>query len=292
MLWAHKAEEGRVAFTLGEVFEDIPVVKVVDVGASPIDGTPIYEPLRASGGADVVGFEPASDQYARLLEMNLPRSTFLPDAIGDGQEGELKICRGPGMTSLLEPNQRVLSHFHWFDTYAEVVERQTLATRRLDDVPETADMDFLKVDVQGGEMAVFEGGLERLSHAVMVHTEVQFVPFYENQPLFADLDQLLRKAGFWFHRFEPIHSRVIKPLVVNNDIYASMSQQLWSDAVYVRPFVDFPSLEVSSLLKIAVLAHDLYGSYDLALLALLKIDEREETQRHARYLERLTEVLT
>jgi hypothetical protein len=49
---------------------------------------------------------------------------------------------------------------------------------------------------------------------------------------------------------------------------------------------------VSSLLKIAVLAHDLYGSYDLALLALLKIDEREETQRHARYLERLTEVLT
>ncbi len=279
-------------FSLREIFDDIPVVRVVDVGASPIDGTPIYEPLRQSGGADVVGFEPAKDQYERLIEMNIPRSTFLPDAIGDGSEGELKICRGPGMTSLLEPDQRVLSHFHWFDTYAEVVRREAMPTRRLDDVPEARGMDFLKVDVQGGEREVFQGGPERLAEAVMIHTEVQLVPFYVDQPLFAELDLLLREAGFWLHRFEPIQSRVFKPMVVNNDIYAGMSQQLWTDAVYVRPFVDFPTLDTSSLLKIAVLAHDLYGSYDLVVLAFQRLDEREGTQRHQRYLSCLLSALS
>jgi FkbM family methyltransferase len=281
-----------MTFRLSEIFKDIPRVRVVDVGASPIDGAPIYEPLREHGGAEVIGFEPSSDQYERLLQLETPHATFLPDAIGDGTPGELKICRGPGMTSMLEPDQRVLSHFHWFDTYAEVVSREPMETRRLDDVPETEGMDFLKVDVQGGEMGVFEGARDRLASAVMIHTEVQFVPFYENQPLFADLDKTLRDAGFWFHKFTPIHSRVFKPLVVNNDIYAGMSQQLWSDAVYVRPFVDFGELEAARLLKIAVLAHDLYQSYDLALLALQHLAAREGSERHIRYLERLSSVLT
>jgi hypothetical protein len=85
---------------------------------------------------------------------------------------------------------------------------------------------------------------------------------------------------------------VFKPLVVNNDLYAGMSQQLWSDAVYVRPFVDFGELEAARLLKIAVLAHDLYQSYDLALLALQHLAAREGSERHIRYLERLSSVLT
>ncbi len=281
-----------MAFALGEIFQDIPLIHVVDIGASPIDGEPIYEPLRASGGAYVVGFEPAREQYERLLEMALPNATFLPDAVGDGSAGELRICRGPGMTSMLEPARDVLSHFHWFDTYAEVVGREPMETRRLDDVPEAAGMDFLKIDVQGGELAVFEGAQERLSRALMIHTEVQFVHFYEDQPLFAELDQALRSAGFWFHKFAPIHSRVFKPLVVNNDIYAGMSQQLWTDAVYVRPFVEFSELAPAQLLKIAVLAHDLYESYDLALLALQHVAAKEGSERHLRYLERLSSVLT
>ena len=277
---------------MSDIFSDLPNVHVVDVGASPIDGAPIYEPLRERGAATVVGFEPAQDQYQRLLDMKISNATYLPDAIGDGTEGELKICRGPGMTSMLEPHKEVLSHFHWFDTYAEVVAREPMGTRRLDDVPETEGMDLLKVDVQGGELGVFRGAEQRLSGALMVHTEVQFVPFYEEQPLFAELDQLLRAAGFWFHRFTPIHSRVIKPLVVNNDIYAGMSQQLWSDAVYVRPFTDFHRLEPEQLMKIALLAHDLYQSYDLALLALQHLAAKEGSERHLRYLERLSSVLT
>ena len=149
-------------------------------------------------------------------------------------------------------------------------------------------MDFLKVDVQGGEFAVFEGGMERLSQASFVHTEVQFVPFYQDQALYAELDQKLRQAGFWFHRFDSTQSRVFKPLVIDNDVFGGLSQELWSDAVYVRRFVDFPELSIEQLFKIALFAHDIYGSFDLAALALNTIDKREGTSYQPRYFARLT----
>jgi hypothetical protein len=123
-------------FSLSDVFEDLPIVQVVDIGASPFDGEPIFDALRASGGAQVVGFEPSPEQDKKLLEMNTEHATFLPHAIGDGSEGELKICRSPGMTSMLEPDLEVLSHSHQLQEAAEVLDRQPMATHRLEDVPE------------------------------------------------------------------------------------------------------------------------------------------------------------
>ena len=73
--------------------------------------------------------------------------------------------------------------------------QENLPIRRLDDVPEIFGMVFLKVDFQRGELRVFEGARERLIAAVMVQVEVQFVPFYEEQSLFADLDQMLSGLG-------------------------------------------------------------------------------------------------
>ena len=134
---------------------------------------------------------------------------------------------------------------------------------------------------------MFRGGRARLDAAVMVHSEVQFVPFYKNQPLFAELDRELRDAGYWLHRFLPIQSRVIKPMALSDNMYAGLSQHLYGDAVWVKRFVDFPVLDTTALLKLAVFAHDLYGSYDLALLALKSIDEREKSKRHETYLKHL-----
>ena len=275
-------------FSVARVFSDIPPLKIVDVGASPIDGDPPYKPLHDAGLAHVVGFEPARDQYQALIDLDLPNTTFLPDAVGDGSDGTLNICAVPGMTSMFEPYRAVLEQFQGFGEWSRVVSREAMRTVRLDDVDATAGMDYLKVDVQGGELAVFKGGRERLESGVMVHTEVQFVPFYEDQPLFAELDQELRGAGYWLHRFLPIKSRVLKPMVVNQDPYAGMSQHLWGDAVFVKRFVDFPKLEPAALLKIALLAHDLYASYDLALLALKTLDEMEGSNRHDTYLTQLS----
>ncbi|MFT5197421.1 MAG: FkbM family methyltransferase [Planctomycetota bacterium] len=271
-------------FALSSIFEDLPELRLLDIGASPIDGDPPYKDIFDAGKADLVGFEPDPDQFQALLDLKLRRATFLPHALGRGGPGELKICALPGMTSLLEPDPAVLSSFHGFGEWGRVLRREPLETQRLDDIPEAAGSDYMKIDVQGGELAVFEGGGDVLQGMSVVHTEVQFVPFYREQPLFAELDQALRRAGFFFHRFLPIHSRVFKPMMINEDPYAGLSQELWSDAVYVRRFTDFANLPVSQLLKIATLLNDLYESVDLAALALKHADAKAGTRRQERYM--------
>lgn len=275
-------------FSLYELFEDAPSINVVDVGASPIDGEPPYQRLVDRGKALVIGFEPNPEQYESLRHRQSPYLKFLPYAIGDGHEAVLSICFAPGMTSLLEPDMEILNHFHGFGEWGKVVQRHRVLTRKLDEVKEVEAIDYLKLDVQGSELAVIDGASQHLKNTLVIHTEVQFIPFYTNQPLFAELDQALRNAGFYLHRFTPLVSRVFKPLMINGDIFAGLSQVLWSEAVYVKAFTRFAELSGEQLLKIAAICHDLYESCDLCALALGHIDRKDGTQRQSRYIGRLT----
>jgi FkbM family methyltransferase len=285
----HLAEDlARPRCSLYKVFRDLPAIKVIDVGASPIDGPPPYQRLFDAGRVNLVGFEPDPDQHRALVAHACANATFLPYAIGDGSAGTLHICKLPGMTSLLEPDMEILRHFHGFGRWGTVLRTMPVQTRRLDDIPEVDKADYIKLDLQGGELSVLRGASKVLEHVLVVHIEVQFVPFYKDQPLFAELDQALRQAGFFFHRFLEISSRVFFPLMISDKPKASLSQQLWSDAVYVKRFTDFARQDESSLLKIAAILNDLYGSIDLCALALQHADRRANTRRTERYCEALS----
>jgi protein O-GlcNAc transferase len=273
--------------SLYQLFDDVPRLKVIDVGASPIDGPPPYAALFEAGRVDLLGFEPDPQQHQALLALNRAHATYLPYAIGDGSAGTLHICKAPGMTSLLEPDMEILQHFHGFADWGTVQRKVPVETRRLDNIPEAAGADYLKLDLQGGELAVLRGAPRLLEDLLVIHVEVQFVPFYKDQPLFAELDQALRNAGFWFHRFFPVIGRVFRPVSIDGNPYAGLSQQLWSDAIYVKRFTDFGRQNVPSLLKLAAMLNDLYGSFDLCALALQHADRQGKTQRMRRYVEAL-----
>lgn len=55
---------------------------------------------------------------------------------------------------------------------------------------------LLKVDVQGGELAVFRGARETLSRTDRIWTEVAFRPMYQGAPSFSDIYSFLYDAGF------------------------------------------------------------------------------------------------
>jgi FkbM family methyltransferase len=259
-------------------------VRVVDIGASPIDGTPPYWDLLRAGMADVVGFEPNPEALAKLNEKKGPNELYLPYAIGDGRRHTLRICAAPGMTSLLMPNLKVLNRFHGFSNWARVVATQEIDTVRLDEVEQTAGMDLLKIDIQGSELLAFSHGEARLRDALVIQTEVEFLQMYVDQPLFSDVELFLRQRGFVFHRFFTTVSRVISPLLVNNDIYAGMSQILWADALFVRDFTQLELLSDSQLLRFAAIMHDCYQSIDLVVQILSEYDCRCGTQLGAVYL--------
>jgi hypothetical protein len=149
-------------------------------------------------------------------------------------------------------------------------------------------VDLLKIDIQGGELMVFQNAERRLADALVIQTEVEFLPMYQGQPLFSDVDQFLRRHGFILHRFFPEVSRVIQPLLVDNNIYAGLSQIVWADAIFVKDFTRLDRLSDRQLLNTAAIMHECYRSFDLTLHMLTELDRRSGGQLAANYLGRLT----
>lgn len=259
-------------------------VRVVDVGANPIGGAPPYAAMLRAGCADIVGFEPNPEALAELQAMRGPYETYLPHAVGDGAVHTLRCCRAAGMTSLLEPNQAILGLFHGFPDWGTVIGTINVPTVRLDDIAETKAADLIKLDIQGAELMVLRHATQRLSDAVIVQAEVEFLPLYVDQPLFGDVDRLLRQHGFMLHRFFPQVSRVIRPLSINNDPYAGLSQLVWADAIFIRDLTCLDRLSTRQLLAMAAILHDCYGSVDVVLHLLGEHDRRQTTRLGPAYL--------
>ena len=67
---------------------------------------------------------------------------------------------------------------------------------RLDDTIGDHEVDILKLDLQGYEFEALKGCGKLLTKIKLITTEVEFVPLYEGQPLFGDIDIFLRSKGF------------------------------------------------------------------------------------------------
>lgn len=265
-------------------------VKVVDIGANPIDGDPPYGEMLRRGEASVVGFEPNPAALDILNQQKGPNEIYLPNAVGDGARHTLRVCQAPGMTSLLEPDPKVLELFHGFPDWGRVIERIEVDTVRLDDLPETAGIDMVKIDIQGGELLVLSNAVERLRDAVVIQTEVEFLPLYKDQPLFADVERFLRSQGFIFHRFFPLISRVLQPVLVGGNIYGGLSQQVWGDGIFVRDFITFDGYADEKLLAAAAIVHNCYDSVDLSLRLLKEYDRRRGTDIGSTYFNAVSAV--
>ncbi|MBW6400656.1 FkbM family methyltransferase [Roseomonas sp. HJA6] len=261
-----------------------PRVKVVDIGANPIDAEPPYAGLLRAGLAEVVGFEPNPAALAVLETRKGPLEQYFPHAVGDGGRHVLHICQAPGMTSLLEPDPAVLALFHGFPDWGRVLSTEEVDTVRLDDVPATAGADLLKLDIQGAELMVLRHAETRLRDAVVIQAEVEFLPLYKGQPLFSEMELFLRGHGFALHRFFPTVTRAVQPMMVNNDPYGGLGQIVWADAVFIRDLTQLDALSDRQLLATAVILHDAYGAFDIVFRLLAEHDRRRGGAVAQRYL--------
>jgi len=259
---------------------------VVDIGANPIDGEPPYKGMLSKRLCTLVGFEPQADALAKLNGSRSDLETYLPYAVGDGTRGTLKVCQAPGMTSLFTPEPRILNQFWGFSQFGRVVQEIEVDTRTLDSLTEIDQLDFLKIDVQGGELAIFRSGRLRLGSAVALQTEVSFMPLYKNQPVFGDIDLALRGLGFVPHMLAHINKRMILPLHNAENPGSVMNQLLEADVVYVRDFTYPDRMSDEQFKHLALVAHHCYGSYDLATNCIHQLMLRGSLEPNAveRYL--------
>lgn len=257
----------KLATLLG--IERIPTV--VDIGANPIDGDPPYKAMLEKGLCRLIGFEPQEDALKLLRQRKSYDETYLPYVIGDGCISPLHVCRARGMTSTLRPDANTLSLFTDLTELGAIDETMEVDTVRLDDVAEIDHLDFLKIDVQGAELAVFNSGRAKFASAVAIQTEVSFVPIYERQPVFGEVDLKLRSMGFIPHCFADIKLWPLSPAVVDGDRRKPLRQVVESDLVYVRDFRRPENMTAEQWKLLALIVGHCYGSFDLVLRAMTNL---------------------
>lgn len=73
-----------------------------------------------------------------------------------------------------------------------------VVTETLDDVAaEMGDNLFLKIDVQGAELRVLEGGLQTLERSELVQLEVALLQYNEHAPLMPEVVAFMAEKGFY-----------------------------------------------------------------------------------------------
>lgn len=272
------------------LLETLPggLVGIVDVGASSLgEQSEPYSPLVQAGCGRVTGFEPDAAALAELQRQfaDSDRHRFFPCFVGDGREAVFHETHWPLTASLFPPAREVLDQYHHLGELVQLKARHEVQTQRLDDLIEAGGMDVLKIDVQGAELQVFDGARQRLDESLCVWTEVEFVPLYQGQPLFAEVDQRLRSHGLQFLCFAGLAHRHLASWPLRGQRPPLRPQQLWADAIYVPDPRRMATLDADRAARMARIAHHMLGAYDLCHAALKRLDEVQGGDWAARYLE-------
>jgi FkbM family methyltransferase len=201
---------------------NFPIRTVLDIGANIGQSAVLFHRLLPN--ATIYSFEPIEHCYEKLKRnvAGVPVVHTFNVAIGDTR-GDATLYRSssPGSSSLLP-----MEELHWRafpSTEPSGEEKVTVA--RLDDWADGFELEdeiLMKIDVQGYEDRVLAGGGRILDRTRAIIAEVSFQELYVGQPLFHDIYDRLRDAGF---RFMGSLKDILNPLD---------GSVLQADAVFIR----------------------------------------------------------
>ncbi len=183
---------------------------------------------------DVILVEPDPVE-AKALEKQ-GQGKIIPYALWNTEtELMLNINNSPGTSSVFEANMPFLQQFDDAQRFM-AKDKIIMRAKTVDGLAknnEISVIDFVKIDVQGGELAILQGGESFFKENIIgLEVEVEFSPMYKDQPLFSDIDVFAReKLGlelwdirktYWKYKQEkyqvPLKGRLI-----------------FGDALYLRP---------------------------------------------------------
>lgn len=192
----------QISHATAYLLANLPFIRktsICDVGANPIN-VPPYAGLLAAGACRVTGFEPNPEAFGLLLDQKGEDEIYHNVAVGDGSELDLHLYATATMTSVFPPHApgyRAIGAEGW----GRVKAVEKLKTVALDSLDGLDPFDCLKIDIQGGELLVFQNARRMLADAVCVIVEMRYMQLYEGEPMIGGVDEELRAQGFMLHKF-------------------------------------------------------------------------------------------
>lgn len=204
-----------------------PFRTILDIGANEGQFARIARDIWPM--ALIHSFEPIPQVHAALAEGFAGDANFRSHNVALSDHGGTQImhCSSFSPSSSLLPMAAV--HKAEWPESAQSSDVE-VALMRLDDwagAEESLHAPLLiKIDVQGFELHVINGGQSTLAIADVVILEVSFREFYEGQPLFADVHERMRQLGFAYRGN------------VEQFISKDESHVLYADAIFERTHLD------------------------------------------------------
>ncbi|MCF8478167.1 MAG: FkbM family methyltransferase [Pseudolabrys sp.] len=224
----------------------------IDVGAR--DGLPPeWQPFASQ--VKFVGIDPSCD-----APPDAEGTVWLRKAAAS-QNGPVKLylTRLPKYSSLRRPDVAVCRRIGKLGNIepwsVETVDGETLDTILASAGVEHAD--FIKVDTQGTELDILRAADRTVERAVAIIAEISFLPWYEGQALFSDVELFLRERGFAFVAFKgnPMYWRTE---TARKRGFSPPKRIVCNDALFVREPRDPQEARRLALIYSA------YGHFDLA----------------------------
>lgn len=168
-------------------------ISLLDIGARGGIGWPWSS--AKSESINVILVEPDPEEVDLLRAHN--QYEVLPYALWN-EEGELllNINNSPGSSSVFTSNMDFLNQFDDSNRF-KAKDKIIINTRTIDSLAnehELINVDFAKIDVQGAELAILQGGENFFKdNLIGLEVEVEFSSMYKDQPLFSDVDIFVRE---------------------------------------------------------------------------------------------------
>jgi len=252
-------------------------IALLDVGASG-GILPRWHPYREN--IAFTGIEPDERSIPELLkspDAREFRSYDIIPAAAWSRSGPLSISftRKPMCSSHFTPNFPFLSRFPDAARF-DVVGSTEIECRTLDDLLASAgkQVDFIKLDLEGGELAVLEGAPKTLETCIGLHVEVCFQALRKDQPLFGDIARFLHERGLEFMDF-------VSLIRWERDSFDVSGQAIFGDALFLRGPESLMDMATGDFMtarraRVYLAVLTIYERYDLALkfIDLLKAQGR------------------
>jgi FkbM family methyltransferase len=277
----YKKRNNKICNALSKLPEQNGVT-LIDIGAAG-DIEPRWK--RIQSFLNYVGFEPDERSRSMLLSKNNNKCLkyeILPFAVWDKEEIiEFNLCRSPGASSHFWPDQSYMEKFPDSQRF-DVLRSINIKTSTLDNLT-LESADFIKLDIQGGELNALIGGRNLLNKTLGLEIEVEFTSIYKKQPLFGEICKLMNEYDFDFIDF-------VSLCRWERLAHNSYGQCIFGDALFLRSPENMIKnhMEVESISKYLGICLN-YNRFDLIdrMIELLPNDFKEN-----KYLNFLLEIET
>lgn len=178
--------------------QSLPVSQPVIVDAGAYVGNTTKAFLDQYPSSTIHAIEPVPEHVEQLESAFRNEDNVLIHdvAIGDTRESvRFNVVKKSDTSSVFKPSDtkfELRDKLNKADAYQveDVIEVPQL---RLDAIVD--DPDLMKLDLQGGELKALHG-MGDIESVEIIIAETMFIPLYDDQPLFCDIDNYLSERGF------------------------------------------------------------------------------------------------